>query len=45
MARDLELVPARTKEVKGFALTMGKLVLGGHADEVVDAIEANAGHL
>jgi len=29
------------EQVEGFALTMGKLVLSGHIDEVVDTIEAN----
>ena len=29
-------------QVKGFALTMGKLILAGHVGEVVDTIEANA---
>ncbi|MES1258584.1 MAG: pyruvate dehydrogenase [Acidobacteriota bacterium] len=28
-------------QIEGFALTMGKLVLSGHVDEVVDTIEAN----
>jgi pyruvate dehydrogenase (quinone) len=30
--------------VVGFGLTMGKLVLTGHVDEVVDTIEANIRH-
>ncbi len=32
-------------QVVGFGLTMGKLVLSGHIDEVVDSIEANIRHL
>jgi pyruvate dehydrogenase (quinone) len=32
-------------QVEGFALTMGKLVLSGHIDEVVDTIEANIRHV
>jgi pyruvate dehydrogenase (quinone) len=32
-------------QVVGFALTMGKLVLSGHIDEVVDTIEANIRHI
>ncbi|HEY3309759.1 MAG TPA: pyruvate dehydrogenase [Desulfuromonadaceae bacterium] len=32
-------------QVEGFAVTMGKLVLSGHIDEVVDTIEANIRHL
>jgi pyruvate dehydrogenase (quinone) len=31
--------------VEGFALTMGKLVLSGRIDEVVDTIEANIRHI
>jgi pyruvate dehydrogenase (quinone) len=31
--------------VVGFGLTMGKLVLSGHIDEVVDTIEANLRHI
>jgi hypothetical protein len=31
--------------VVGFALTMGKLVLSGRIDEVVDTIEANIRHI
>jgi pyruvate dehydrogenase (quinone) len=31
--------------VLGFGLTMGKLVLSGHIDEVVDTIEANIRHI
>lgn len=33
------------EQVEGFALTMGRLVLSGHVDEVVDTIEANIRHL
>jgi pyruvate dehydrogenase (quinone) len=33
------------KMVVGFGLTMGKLVLSGHIDEVVDTIEGNIRHL
>lgn len=33
------------EQVEGFALTMGKLVLSGHIDEVVDTIEANLRHV
>jgi len=33
------------EQVEGFALTMGKLVLSGHIDEVVDTIEANIRHI
>src|SRR5215469_14267723 len=33
------------EQVEGFALTMGKLVLAGHIDEVVDTIEANLRHV
>jgi hypothetical protein len=29
----------------GFGITMGKLVLSGHIDEVVDTIEANLRNL
>ncbi len=29
-------------QAKGFALTMGKLILSGHIDEVVQTVEANA---
>jgi pyruvate dehydrogenase (quinone) len=32
-------------QVEGFALTMGKLVLSGHVDEVVDTIKANFGQI
>ncbi len=32
-------------QVIGFGLTMGKLVLSGHIDEVVDTIEANLRHI
>ncbi|MGD0883627.1 MAG: hypothetical protein ABSA46_01910 [Thermodesulfovibrionales bacterium] len=31
--------------VMGFGLTMGKLVLSGHIDEVVDTIETNIRHI
>jgi pyruvate dehydrogenase (quinone) len=31
--------------IVGFGLTMGKLVLSGHIDEVVDTIEANIRHI
>jgi hypothetical protein len=31
--------------VVGFGLTMGKLVLSGHIDEVVDTIETNIRHI
>jgi pyruvate dehydrogenase (quinone) len=34
-----------TKEVEGFALAMGKLVLSGHIEEVVDTLEANIRHV
>jgi len=33
------------EQVVGFGLTMGKLVLAGHIDEVVDTIEANIRHV
>jgi Thiamine pyrophosphate enzyme, C-terminal TPP binding domain len=33
------------EQVVGFGLTMGKLVLSGHIDEVVDTIEANIRHI
>lgn len=33
------------KEVEGFALAMGKLVLSGHIEEVVDTLEANIRHV
>jgi pyruvate dehydrogenase (quinone) len=33
------------EQVEGFGLTMGKLVLSGHIDEVVDTIEANLRHV
>ena len=33
------------EQVEGFALTMGKLVLSGHIDEVVDTIETNIRHI
>src|ERR1700688_276891 len=33
------------EQVVGFGLTMGKLVLSGHIDEVVDAIETNIRHI
>jgi pyruvate dehydrogenase (quinone) len=32
-------------QVVGFGLTMGKLVLSGHIDEVVDSIETNIRHI
>jgi pyruvate dehydrogenase (quinone) len=32
------------EQVEGFALTMGKLVLSGHIDEVVETVEANLRH-
>lgn len=32
-------------QVEGFALTMGKLMLSGHIDEVVDTIKANIRHV
>lgn len=32
-------------QVEGFALTMSKLVLSGHIDEVVDTVEANIRHI
>jgi len=32
-------------QVEGFALTMGKLVLSGHIDEVVESVEANLRHV
>ena len=31
--------------VVGFGITMGKLVLSGHIDEVVDTIETNIQHI
>ena len=33
------------EQVEGFALTMSKLVLSGHIDEVVDTVEANIRHI
>ena len=33
------------EQVVGFGLTMGKLVLSGHIDEVVDTIETNIRHI
>ncbi len=33
------------EQVVGFGLTMGKLVLAGHIDEVVDTIETNIRHI
>jgi len=33
------------EEVVGFGITMGKLVLSGHIDEVVDTIEGNIRHI
>jgi len=36
------LSPNITEEqMTGFALSMGKLVLSGHVDEVLDTVEAN----
>jgi pyruvate dehydrogenase (quinone) len=41
----LSLPPHITaQEVEGFALSMGKLVLSGHVDEVVASLEANWRH-
>ncbi len=39
-------LPPKTefKQAKGFALAMGKLVLSGHGDEVLDTIKANIRH-
>jgi pyruvate dehydrogenase (quinone) len=45
-ANAVSLPPHITAEqAEGFALTMGKLVLSGHIDEVVDTIEANLRHV
>src|SRR5271167_4319606 len=33
------------EQLVGFGLTMGKLVLSGHIDEVVDTIETNIRHI
>lgn len=33
------------EQVEGFALTMGKLVLSGHIDEVLETVEANLRHV
>lgn len=33
------------KQIKGFSLAMGKLILSGRVDEVVDTIEANLRNL
>lgn len=33
------------EQMKGFGLTMGKLILSGHIDEVVDTVEGNIRHL
>jgi pyruvate dehydrogenase (quinone) len=42
----LSLPPHITaQEVEGFALSMGKLVLSGHVDEVVASLEANWRHI
>jgi len=33
------------EQVVGYGLTMGKLVLSGHIDEVVNTIETNIRHI
>jgi thiamine pyrophosphate-dependent acetolactate synthase large subunit-like protein len=40
-------LPPKTmfKQVKGFALSMGRMVLGGQADEVLDTIRGNLRNL
>jgi pyruvate dehydrogenase (quinone) len=36
---------ADKSQAVGFALAMGKLILSGHIDEVVDTIEGNIRHV
>jgi pyruvate dehydrogenase (quinone) len=33
------------EQVKGYALSMSKLILGGRMDEVLDTVKANYRHL
>ena len=35
---------ATAEQVEGFALTMGKLVLSGHVEELLETVEANLRH-